>query len=171
MSRRLSVSRSGALALSCATVCTVALADATPGDVRSPATPATVLDVEVDQGAVLSNTLQRYNNPSTTRFDTADYTGHALTTGRVTLSVPVGAPGAGHEVRLEIVPLQVSGTAPARTPIVYDGETFAQGRPLTSTSSTPIASPTTYRCFAPRHPTAGRFAPAERSRSATGRSD
>lgn len=93
--------------------------------------PRLTLDAELDQGINSSNTLQRYNNASTTRFDATEFTGHALTSGRLTAVVPVGAPAAGHELRFEIVPLQVSGTQFPHSAIVYDGATFRPDRPLT----------------------------------------
>lgn len=100
-------------------------------EVAVAAQPLWSLDAEVDQGAVTSNTVQRFNNPSATRFDTTEFTQHAITSGRLTLTAPVGAAESGRELRAAIVPLQVSGAAVAGRPIVFDGQSFSGERPLT----------------------------------------
>lgn len=96
---------------------------------RNP--PTVTVGLEVDSGVVTSNTVQRYNNSQTTRFDATEFTGRSVTTGRLTMVVPVGRPAAGHELRFEVVPVQLSGTQFPRTDIVYDGLTFRPDRPLT----------------------------------------
>lgn len=72
-------------------VAVVSLSSAYAADARAStaaqdsANPWTV-DFEVDQTDMTSNTVQRFNNPVTTRFDTVDYTGIHETLGRLDIA-------------------------------------------------------------------------------------
>jgi len=89
-----------------------------------------IVDLEIDRTNVTSNTVQRFNNSTTTRFDTVDYTGGSATQGRVSIGRTVDWGWKGADLRIDIVPLQVSGTATARGPIVFDGALFKSAMPL-----------------------------------------
>ncbi len=67
-----------------------------------------MFQLEVDPTQTTSNTLQRPNNSTTTRFDIADFTGENTTLGRFSLAKRIDWGRAGAELRLDIVPFQQS---------------------------------------------------------------
>jgi hypothetical protein len=91
-----------------------------------------MVQFEVDPSQTTSNTLQRPNNSTTTRFDIADLTGEDTTLGRLAVARTVnwGRPGA--EWRFDFVPFQQSGTRIPESTIRYNGTTFQAGVPLTA---------------------------------------
>jgi len=89
-----------------------------------------MVQLEVDPGQTTSNTLQRPNNSTTTRFDIVDFTGEDVTLGRFSLAHRVDWGRAGDELRLDIDPFQQSGTRVSTSIIRYNGTTFAAGVPL-----------------------------------------
>jgi len=91
-----------------------------------------MVQFEVDPSQTTSNTLQRPNNSTTTRFDIVDFTGENTTLGRFSLAHRVDWGRTGAEVRLDIVPFQQSGTNVPTTSIRYNGATFEAGVPLSA---------------------------------------
>jgi hypothetical protein len=98
----------------------------------SPADDRWMLQLEVDPSQTTSNTLQRPNNATTTRFDIVDFTGEDITLGRFSLAHRVDWGRAGAELRLDIVPFQQSGTRVPTSTIRYNGTTFEAGVPLSA---------------------------------------
>jgi hypothetical protein len=89
-----------------------------------------MVQLEVDPSQTTSNTLQRPNNSTTTRFDAVDFTGENTTLGRFSLAHRVDWGRADAELRLDIVPVQQSGTRVPTSTIRYNGTTFEAGVPL-----------------------------------------
>jgi hypothetical protein len=89
------------------------------------------LQLEAAVSQMTSNTLQKPNDASADRFDAVDYTGKTAAVGRLGLWHEVNWWRPGSTVRLEIVPLQQTGTDTARTEIRFNGERFQPGIPLT----------------------------------------
>jgi hypothetical protein len=90
------------------------------------------MQLEVDPSQTTSNTLQRPNNSTTTRFDIVDFTGEYSTLGRFSLADRVDWGRVGAELRLDLVLFQQSGTRVPRSTIRYNGTTFEAGVPLTA---------------------------------------
>jgi hypothetical protein len=111
-------------------VCLVAVVAS--GHAASPSDDRWMLQFEVDPSQTTSNTLQRRNNSTTTRFDISDFTGEYATLGRISVAhiVDWGRPGA--ELRFDFVPFQQSGTQIPASTIRYNGATFQAGVPLTA---------------------------------------
>jgi len=91
-----------------------------------------MVQLEVDPSQTTSNTLQRPNNSTTTRFDIVDFTGEDITLGRFSLAHRVDWGRTGAELRLDIVPFQQSGTRVPTSTIRYNGTTFEAGVPLSA---------------------------------------
>lgn len=91
-----------------------------------------IVQLEVDTTQTTSNTLQRPNNSTTTRFDSVEFTGENITLGRFSLAHPSDWGRTGAELRLDIVPFQQSGTRVPTASIRYNGTTFEAGVPLTA---------------------------------------
>jgi hypothetical protein len=98
----------------------------------SPSDARWMVQLEVDPTQTTSNTLQRPNNSTTTRFDIVDFTGENSTLGRFSLAHRVDWGRAGAELRLDIVPFQQSGTQVPTSTIRYNGTTFEAGVPLSA---------------------------------------
>jgi hypothetical protein len=98
----------------------------------SPSDDRWMVQLEVDPAQTTSNTLQRPNNSTTTRFDIADFTGENTTLGRLSLAQRIDWGRTGAELRLDIVPFQQSGTRVPTTTIRYNGTTFEAGVPLSA---------------------------------------
>jgi hypothetical protein len=98
----------------------------------SPPDDRWMVQLEVDPTQTTSNTLQRPNISTTTRFDIVDFTGENTTLGRFSLAHGVGWGRAGAELRLDIVPFQQSGTEMPTSTIRYNGATFEAGVPLSA---------------------------------------
>jgi hypothetical protein len=96
----------------------------------SPSYDRWMVQLEVDPTQTTSNTLQRPNNSTTTRFDIVDFTGEDITLGRFSLAHRIDWGRAGAELRLDIDPFQQSGTQVPPSIIRYNGMTFAAGVPL-----------------------------------------
>jgi hypothetical protein len=96
----------------------------------SPSDDRWMVQLEVDPTQTTSNTLQRPNNYTTTRFDIVEFTGENITLGRFSLAHPINWGRAGAELRLDIVPFQQSGTRVPTSTIRYNGATFEAGVPL-----------------------------------------
>ena len=79
-----------------------------------------------------SNTLQKPDTASGTRFDVVDYAGKESILGRFGLIRAVDWGRTGSELRLDVVPFQQSGTRAAKTTIRFDGVTFQSSVPLTA---------------------------------------
>ena len=110
---------------------TVCLVSAVAGaHAASPSDDRWTVQLEVDPTQTTSNTLQRPNNSTTTRFDIVDFTGENITLGRFSLAHRVDWGRAGAELRLDIVPFQQSGTQVPTSIIRYNGTTFEAGVPL-----------------------------------------
>jgi hypothetical protein len=90
-----------------------------------------IVQLEVNPTQTTSNTLQKPNNSTGTRFDVGDYAGENSTLGRFSLARTVNWGREGSELRFAIVPFQQSGTQIATSTIRYDGVTFQSGLPLT----------------------------------------
>jgi hypothetical protein len=91
-----------------------------------------MVQLEVDPSQTTSNTLQRPNNSTTTRFDSVEFTGEDITLGRFSLAHRVDWGRVGAELRLDIVPFQQSGTKVPISTIRYNGTTFEAGVPLSA---------------------------------------
>ncbi len=91
-----------------------------------------MVQLEVDPSQTTSNTLQRPNNSTTTRFDIVDFTGEDITLGRFSLGHRIDWGRAGAELRLDIVPFQQSGTQVPTSNLRYNGTTFEAGVPLSA---------------------------------------
>jgi len=87
---------------------------------------------EVDPSQTTSNTLQRRNNSTTTRFDIVNFTGEDATLGRFAVAHTIDWGRQGAELRFDIVPFQQSGTRVPASMIRYNGTTFEAGVPLTA---------------------------------------
>jgi len=98
----------------------------------SPSDDRWMVQLEVDPTHTTSDTLQRPNNSTTTRFDIVDFTGESTTLGRFTLAHRVDWGRVGAELRLDIVPFQQSGTRVSTSTIRYNGTTFEAGVPLSA---------------------------------------
>jgi hypothetical protein len=90
-----------------------------------------MVQLEIDPTQTTSNTLQKPNDSTGTRFDVVDYAGKYSTLGRLSLVRTVDWGRQGSELRFDIVPFQQSGTEIAASTIRYDGVTFQSGQPLT----------------------------------------
>jgi hypothetical protein len=91
-----------------------------------------MVQFEVDPSQTTSNTLQRPNNSTTTRFDIVDFTGEDTTLGRFAVAHIVDWGRQGAELRLDVVPFQQSGTRVPAFTVRYNGATFQAGVPLTA---------------------------------------
>jgi hypothetical protein len=98
----------------------------------SPPDDRWMVQLEVDPTQTTSNTLQRPNNSTTTRFDTVDFTGENTTLGRFSLAHRVDWGRADAVLRLDIVPFQQSGTRVPSSTIRYNGTTFESDVPLSA---------------------------------------
>jgi hypothetical protein len=96
----------------------------------SPSDDRWMVQFEVDPSETTSNTLQRPNNFTTTRFDIVDFTGEDIALGRFSLAHCLDGGRAGAELRLDVVPFQQSGTRVPTSTIRYNGATFVAGVPL-----------------------------------------
>jgi hypothetical protein len=114
-------------------VLTVCLAAVVPGaHAASPSDDRWMVQLEVDPTQTTSNTLQRPNNSTTTRFDIVDFTGESITLGRFSLAHRVDWNKTGGELRLDIVPFQQSGTRVPTSIVRYNGTNFEMGVPLSA---------------------------------------
>jgi len=91
-----------------------------------------MLQLEVDPSQTTSNTLQRPNNATATRFDSIDFTGEDITLGRFSAARRIDWGKADAELRLDIVPFQQSGTRVPTSTVRYNGTTFEAGVPLSA---------------------------------------
>ncbi len=89
-----------------------------------------MLQLGIDPSQTTSNTLQRPNNSTTTRFDITDFTGENITLGRFSMAHRVDWGKADAELRLDIVPFQQSGTRDTTSTIRFNGTVFEAGVPL-----------------------------------------
>lgn len=94
------------------------------------ANPWTV-QLEFDPARTTTNSLQKPNNSTATRFDVVDYAGKDSTLARFSLARMVNWGREGSELRFDVVPFQQSGTQIAPSSIRYDGVTFQSELPLT----------------------------------------
>jgi hypothetical protein len=89
------------------------------------------VEAEAERTQTTSNTLQKPNNSSADRFDVVDYTGRTDTLGRLSVWHTVDWWRTGSELRLDIVPVILTGTQSSATALRFNGTTFQPDSPLT----------------------------------------